>query len=98
MKVICIHVYDIDHSIPCMVQVGGIYTVLSEGENLFGFKYYEFTHQPGIGYDRKCFVPLEGEDIEEIEKIEELTPAFAFKINKSNTYDNYPKGFAYRII
>lgn len=98
MKVICIHVYDIDKDIPLTVQVGGIYTVLSEGESITGFKYYEFTHQPGIGYDRKCFVPLEGEDLEELEKIEELTPSFSIKIKKSETYDSYPKGFAYRII
>lgn len=67
MKVICIHVYEVDPDIPLTVQVGGIYTVLKEGVSITGFRYYEFIHQPGIGYDRKCFVPLEDQDIEHVE-------------------------------
>lgn len=61
MKVVCIHVYgrNLRADAPIKVEVGGIYTVLREGETLIGFKFYELDHQPGVGYDRKCFVPLD---------------------------------------
>lgn len=86
MQVICIHIYQ--SRIPPTVQVGGIYTVIKEGEDIFGFKYYEFQHQPGIGYDRNCFVPLDPE----LDIIEENT----IKNPTIIAHDTYSKRFTNR--
>jgi hypothetical protein len=68
MKVICIHVYGVStREVPITVEVGGIYRVIRTGKFKNGTPYYEFAHQPGVGYDQKCFVPLDPEDEETVE-------------------------------
>lgn len=61
MQVLCIHVYgkQVTPNVPLTVQVGGVYNAIREGRTDKGFEFYELQHQPGVGYDKKCFVPLD---------------------------------------
>ena len=61
MKVICIHVYGKENEagVKITVEIGGIYVVIGRGTFPDGQTYYEFAHQPGVGYYTNCFVPLD---------------------------------------
>jgi len=61
VKVICIHVFGKENKagVKITVEIGGIYDVIGRGTFPDGNPYYEFAHQPGVGYYTNCFVPLD---------------------------------------